>query len=317
MREVNLRDVTPTETPIVKAIKDFELKTKAGETKIKEPTKIKTRTPDEVESVLNSLSPEDKASVISDARSLFGQGRDFESAKAIALNRYEQVKTRKIAEVVDVRTPEIVADDFMEAFNRGEIDVDTVEFIRREFGDEIFDDPAALKDLVVRSQNPSMIDVAFNAWDRIKKRQQGSVEFTEFAGAKRFQEIFEGHLNKLRKGTTDKNLNDLWQIRKNYDNSIPDRVKQATDASPITSQIQKEMWLENRRILNDLINDSTRGLGTESQEAFKDMSNMYIARQNIIGKAKLDVKGEPGVVGKTKEAVLDRAVPFGVGGLIF
>lgn len=217
----------------------------------------------------------------------------------------------KVAKQYD--TPEA----FVDAFNRGELDADTVNRIRNEYGEDIFDDQTALADLFNRSKNPSMIDVAFNSWDTIKKQQQNSTEFLEFAGAPRFQEIFESYLNRLRKGTKEKTLDDVWEIRKAYDQSIPERVKNANDVSPISTQIQKEMWLQNRRILNDIINDSARGLGKESAQAFKEMSDMYTARENIISKTKLDTKGKPGAIQKVKESTVDQVIPFGIGALIF
>ena len=205
------------------------------------------------------------------------------------------------------------ADDFIGAFNRGELDVQTVNLLKKEYGDDIFDDVTALKDIYARAQNPSMIDVAYDAWARVKKTQANEPEFLDFPSNKAFQDRFENYLNELRKGTNEKTLADLWNVRKSYDASIPDRIKQANDMSPIQSQIQKQMWLENRRILNDLINDTTRGLGAESQQAFKDMSNLYSARENIIGKAKPDLKGEVGAMSKAKNAVTERLIPFSLG----
>lgn len=324
MLDVKLRDITPTETPIVKAINDLSIETPvvkptAGAKKVDIEKPVSTKT---AKQRFEELEGKDRAGVLSEARTLTGRGLEFEVALERAVQAFDSKFGKALTKVVPekpgavTRRP-VTEDEFIEAFAKGEMDADTVDFIRREFGDEVLDNPDALRDLYKRAQNPSMVDSALNAWDRVKKQQQKSVEFVEFPGAKRFQEIFEQHLNKLTKGTKEKTLDDLWKIRKNYDNSIPDRVKQANDLSPISSQIQKDMWLQNRRILNDIINDSARGLGAESQDAFKDMSNLYIARQNIIGKAKLDVKGAPGAFGKAKAALLDKVIPFGVGAFIF
>ena len=50
--------------------------------------------------------------------------------------------------------------------------------------------------------------------------------------------------------------------------------------------MKKEIWLQNRKLLNDVINDSENGMGKTSQQAFKDMSNMYEAKTNLLSKAK-------------------------------
>lgn len=237
------------------------------------------------------------------------------------LPKMEEVKLRDIkpteTPIVKVANRFNNEEEFISAFSRGELDVDTVKQIQAIYGDDVIDNPALLRDLYKRSQNPSMIDVAFDAWEALKKRQSQSPEFVEFSGSKRFQDIFENHLNQIRKGNKEKTLADLWEIRKQYDASIPVRIKQATDNSPITSQIQKEMWLENRRILNDIINDASRGLGDESGKAFRDMSDLYTARENIVGKTKVDTKGSPGVVGRTTKFFTKEALPFGLGAFIF
>lgn len=244
--------------------------------------------------------------------------------ETIASDLEPKMREVKLRDVTPSETPIVkvakqykTADDFVGAFNRGELDVQTVELLKKEYGDDIFDDVSALKDLYTRAQNPSMIDVALDVWARLKKVQSTQPEFLDYPSNKAFQERFENYLTQITKGTNEKTLADLWKVRKDYDASIPDRIKNATEMSPIQSQLQKQMWLENRRILNDIINDTTRGLGQESQQAFKDMSNLYSARENIISKANMDKKGGPGVFGKTKEAIIDRAIPFGLGSIIF
>ena len=53
------------------------------------------------------------------------------------------------------------------------------------------------------------------------------------------------------------------------------------------------MWLENRRILSNAINNSENGLGETSRSAFSDMKDMYEGRNGILSKAKIDTKGAP------------------------
>lgn len=279
------------------------------------------RVTDRVEQIADTIVRRiDGASKMDDVQLLRATKQEIET---IADNLEPKMREVNLRDVTPTETPIVAVakryaseDDFVNAFTRGELDTQTVDTIRTIYGDEIFDNPAQLRDLYRRAQNPSMIDVAFDAWEGLKVRQQASPEFLEFAGSARFQEIFESYLNKLRKGTKEKTLADLWQIRKEYDASIADRIKQANDNSPITSQVQKEMWLENRRILNDLINDSSRGLGDESRRAFSDMSDLYTARENMVSKAKLE-KGKPGIIDRTVKGTTQRLIPFGVGALIF
>jgi hypothetical protein len=120
-------------------------------------------------------------------------------------------------------------------------------------------------------------------WSSLKKTQLEEAKATDEPNVLKWQQNFEKIISK---GDVN-NLDDLWQMRKDYDASIKANVKNATDLSPEDLQTQKEIWLQNRRILNTAINNATEGLPTESQKAFSDMSDMYTAQQNLLGKAKL------------------------------
>jgi hypothetical protein len=151
-----------------------------------------------------------------------------------------------------------------------------------------------------------------DAWKNLKSEQQSTPEFLDNeAGNKAFQKMFENHLKELEwditddsgkfKSPTPKTLDDVWNVRKSYDNSIPSNVKNATEASSPVLQGRKAMWLQNRAILNSVINDNFEGLGASSKKAFADMSDMYDARENIRSKAKVDTKGSEGVLPSTKK----------------
>lgn len=149
---------------------------------------------------------------------------------------------------------------------------------------------------------------AFDAWGELKKKQALEPEFDAFAGAKRVQSNFERFLEDARKAD---NLNDYWDIRKRFDQSIKNGVKQATTDSSPSLQIQKDMWLENRAILNDIINDTAEGLGETSQKAFADMSDLYGTRETIRMKAKIAT--EAGRPAFSKRDILRWGVGAGVG----
>jgi len=164
----------------------------------------------------------------------------------------------------------------------------------------------------------NVTDDALTRWDELKKFQADEPEFLAFAGGKKVQERFEGFLKEVKtrvKSTDgkfrDKDLDDVWAIRKRYDNSISDNVKQATDASAPSTQLQRDMWLQNREVLNDIIFDLSDGLEKTAKESFTDMSLLYEARQNLITKGKIDVKGKTGLL--SKKSLIRGAVGIGLG----
>jgi len=146
---------------------------------------------------------------------------------------------------------------------------------------------------------PEQTTRTLDAWETLKVIQQEGVDFS--LGGKAMQTQFEKSINRVKAvagedGTfRQRNLNDYWEIRKDYDAVIPSRVKQADSLSDSRLQFQKETWLDNRALLNDTINDVALGLGDESLTAFSNMTDLYLARQNIIGKTKL-AKGTPGII---------------------
>jgi hypothetical protein len=145
--------------------------------------------------------------------------------------------------------------------------------------------------------HPDTVEKAQETWQSLKTEQQGRPEFLDNkAGNAAFQNKFQNYLQEALDG---KNMNDVWDPRKAYDASVPASVKNATTSSPPQFQVRKTMWLENRAILNSMINDSSTGLGTQSQQAFSDMSHMYDAQQNIAAKAKIDTTGAPGPLSKS------------------
>lgn len=171
---------------------------------------------------------------------------------------------------------------------------------------------------------PAKVKQMDNAWATLKKIQINKPEFANSPGAKKVQENFVNFLNEMKKPVRgadgkfrQKSLDDLWNIRKDYDDSVKDRIKQAFEGtagqpgSDSFTLLQKEMWLENRQIMNDVIKDTADGLGDVAKTGFSDMSDLYRARQNIISKLKLDIKGKPGIL--SPETVKKNLIRFGLG----
>lgn len=154
-----------------------------------------------------------------------------------------------------------------------------------------------------------------DVWTQVKASQSETAEFADNeAGNAKFQSKFENYLNQVTDPSEPQSLNDLWDVRKSYDDSIPPSVKKATSASPAQLQYRRTMWLDNRAILNNAINDSSTGLGDTSQSAFQEMSDMYYARNNLIAKAKIDTTGSAGLLPNTGKGWLKAGLET-VGGL--
>jgi len=145
---------------------------------------------------------------------------------------------------------------------------------------------------------------AFKDWKNIKSSQADSAEFVDnLAGNKKLQSQFESRLKNLEwditdksgkfKAPTPKTLDDVWQTAIEYDNSVPDNIKNATSMSDAKLQFRKEMWLENRALLRNILTDVSSGLGEKAKQAFSDMTDMYEAQRGIISKAKIQTKGAP------------------------
>ena len=154
-------------------------------------------------------------------------------------------------------------------------------------------------------------------WADIKTKQASTPEFANSrAGAKQSQKQFQSFLDELDKpkGGQMPTLDDIWDLRKRYDATIPQTVKKATELSDSFLQLRKQMWLDNRELFNVAINDSVQGLGATSEQAFKEMNGMYEAKNNILQKAKIDVKGKKGIL--SKENLKKAAIGYGAAKLI-
>ena len=131
---------------------------------------------------------------------------------------------------------------------------------------------------------PETIQKINTDWEALKKAQIQVADATEEANVIKLQKQFEERLQK----SGSSNHNDLWETRVKYDDSIPESVKKAHSMSPESLQNKKEIWLQNRKILSDAITDIENGMGEVASKPFKEMSNLYEARNSLLSKAKLD-----------------------------
>lgn len=163
---------------------------------------------------------------------------------------------------------------------------------------------------------PETVSAVKDNWTNLKKTQISDALATDEPNIAKLQNNFQKFLNKSASG----NMNDLWETAKGYDDSIKANVKAATDASPHELQMAKDIWLQNRGILRDAINDTANGMGKTSQTAFKDMRDMYEGQNGLLSKAKATTEGAPSKLeqfGKTKTGkVLKYGAEAVVGGTI-
>ena len=158
---------------------------------------------------------------------------------------------------------------------------------------------------------PTTIEKITNDWNALKAKQASDPYMPTNINLEKLQNSFE---KDILQGYKSDNVADLWDSRIKYDNSVPASVKNATSLSSEVLQSQKSMWLQNRGILNDAINDGVTGLGKTSQKAFSDMSDMYNAQKGIQSSYKPSVK--EGAPSKLKQLIKDnpkKSVAIGLG----
>ena len=131
---------------------------------------------------------------------------------------------------------------------------------------------------------PETVQKITDDWSAIKKEQLNNAYTPNDVNVKKLQSDFETRLQQSKSG----NMNDLWDTAKAYDDSVPPNVKNANSLSSESLQAKKEIWLQNRGVLRDAINDTTNGMGETSKQAFSDMHDMYNAKENLLSKAKIE-----------------------------
>lgn len=156
---------------------------------------------------------------------------------------------------------------------------------------------------------PETVSKMQDTWEEIKTKQNSDPYTSGDVNTKRLQADFEERLKAIDGGTMD----DVWEARKAYDNSVPDRIKQADNMSSESLQTQHDMWMENRKIFSDTINDMQDGLGATSKSAFSDMRDLYEGQRGIMSKAKIDTVPEDSTVIKATKGLIKKAIPYGIG----
>lgn len=160
---------------------------------------------------------------------------------------------------------------------------------------------------------PETVQKITDDWTNLKKTQMQTADATDEPNVLKSQKQFETILKKSSSG----NMNDLWDSAKSYDASVPDNVKSANSMSSESLQNKKTIWMQNRSILRNAINDSENGLGKTSQQAFSDMKDMYEAQTGIMSKAKVETAAAPSKISQAynspKGKIVRNVIKAGIG----
>lgn len=135
---------------------------------------------------------------------------------------------------------------------------------------------------------PKTVGKITKDWEALKAKQLADPYPPATANVEKLQADFE---NNFLKKSKSGHFGDLWDTRIAYDASVPANVKNATSLSSDALQTQKEIWLQNREILNGAINDSKTGLGEVSSKTFEEMNNLYNAQRGIESSYKPEAEG--------------------------
>lgn len=149
-----------------------------------------------------------------------------------------------------------------------------------------------------------------SSWKKIKTSQaEDAYSVLEPRMLKRMQTDFESRISKLKDGTLD----DIWQARQAYDDSVGSNVRQATEQSSDILQAQKDIWIENRQVFTDALTDAENGLGPIAKQTFSDMRDLYEAKNGLLSKAKIETTSKPSKVEKFFDSKTGKALKYGAG----
>lgn len=164
----------------------------------------------------------------------------------------------------------------------------------------------------------------------VNEQLVADADATEEANVLKRQKNFDGYLNKLQwdvqdpitgqmQSPTPKNADDLWEVAKDYDASVPQAVKSATPTQEKLYQ-QKLEWLQRRQVFRNALITIGKDLPTSVGQTFSDMHDMYDARQTMIKNYTPQTKGTPGLVQKAtgytaRQVGTGLGIAAGAGGL--
>jgi len=198
------------------------------------------------------------------------------------------------------KTEQAIADTFRKSIKNAE-KLDEFQLVTKA-GDSIADIAKTIRPVLkkIGFSEGSKKEILNSVDDIIEQQKKDPLFFTKKTSNAAFQKQFKEFMgsmdNKIKDIDTGKlrdwTMEDVWDLRISYDDIVSKTVKNSTENSSELLQYQKDMWLQNRRLLNEWLFDKV-----PSQE-FRDMSNLYEGINNIVTKGNVDIKGEPSIIGK-------------------
>ena len=155
------------------------------------------------------------------------------------------------------------------------------------------------------------IEKIVDSYEEMQKKQINNSPILEPGQIKKAQDQFQNIVADLI--NNEKNsADDLWKAVRRYDSEVPKNVKESTELSDEKLQELKDIWLENRRVLRDAL-DETVDNATEIDDVlkqnFRDMYGLYTARENVVNNARFN----KGALQKYKKLLITAGVSFGAG----
>lgn len=124
-----------------------------------------------------------------------------------------------------------------------------------------------------------------NSWADIKTKQINENVLLSDNELSKAQAQFERALERVIESD---NADDIWKSIQKYDDMVGDNIKQAVPKKSSEKALElKSMWLDNRRILRNSLDDISVIIGDDTvKKSFKDMTSLYTAYNNIVANAK-------------------------------
>jgi len=128
--------------------------------------------------------------------------------------------------------------------------------------------------------------------EKTLRELKGSLEYPSIKIlVSKFEKEFLPKITKKIKGKDGKfkqaSGDDVWDLAKAWDSYVPDRVKNATQASESSLQASQEAWLKTRKVFRGLLEDlAQRTSDPETAKAFQKMADLYEAKTQIIKNVK-------------------------------
>lgn len=130
-------------------------------------------------------------------------------------------------------------------------------------------------------------------WDALKTAQHNLPEWDISPGVSaKDQQVFEKYLEKLINAD---DLDGVWKIVQEYDDTVRTSIKNATNQSSDLAQFRSDTWRQNRTLLRDIVDRMAENLVPDSKKSFKEMTDLYTVRNNIINNAEVFTKRKGGI----------------------